>query len=189
FFRRFGGSASHLAVATAALVEAGAPGLVERCVDEAAQQGFALGPFKLHMVQARLDARDWDGAARALAEAQRAGGAQTPTDEFVRHWLEELVGVVTGEAPGARLMELAERGPLPFRLHRQTCEALVRAGRYDAAESLLRIAERSFPTSRRWSELRAEMQRAAMPTRQTSSTVAPAEVSGTAFSAKIAEAP
>lgn len=169
FFLRYAASAPTLLSAASGLAEAKATPLIGRCVERAGQQGFALRPFQLVLLHAQIAAADWSGATRTLDEIKPTLAGATPVEAFAARWLEQLLAVAArpDEAPAVALLELLRQRPLSMRIFRQTCEALVAAGRFPTAHAVLEIAARSYPSSRTLAGLRMQVDealaRAAIP--------------------------
>lgn len=161
YIRRFAGSPQNLMLVASALVEAHAPALVQRVAEEAAMHGFRAAPFKLLLLQAQIDAADWRSATATLAEIRPAMKNASQIEQYALTWAERLVAVASqaNGGPEAVLFALFQERPLPMRVYRQTCEALVKAGRFETARSILQLGERVYPESRTLDTVRQKVER------------------------------
>lgn len=150
YLLRFSGSADNMAVAASALVDARAPALVERCVKEAALHGFTAKPFLVWQLQVQISTGDWPGALRTVAALQPVMKAAPPNEQFAFEWMQCVVAAAAqpADGPTTALVEFLQKRPMPMRVYRLTIDALVLASRWSAAQSVIQLASRSYPSSR-----------------------------------------
>jgi len=165
YIRRFSGGAQNLALMASALGEAKAPALVQRCMDEAALHGFPAKPFETILLQTQMAAGDWPDATRTLAALKPLMKSSPPSEQFAVTWIERVLAVASrpDEEPQAQLLEFLQQRPVPMRLYRQTCDALVRAARFATARSVLELADRTYPASRALAAIRVRVDEALKP--------------------------
>ena len=139
YLLRFAGSPDNLAIAAGALVDARAPALVERCVNEAAQLGYPAKPFLVWQLQAQIATGDWPGAVRSVAMLRPLMKNAPPAEVFAFEWMQRVVAAAArpDEEPATALLEFLQQRPLPMRVYRLTADALVQSGRWNTAQRVL----------------------------------------------------
>ncbi len=162
YFLRFGGSPANLLLMAEPLAEAKSDVLLQRCIDEAAEHGFATKPFKTIMALLLLQQGDAKGAERLLDDIKPMLMRNNPTEMFLHEWMRQLVGVATAppDSPAVGLTGLLQSRPLPMKFFRLSVGVLVRSDRFEAARAVLALAERSYPASPTLATLRKDIEQA-----------------------------
>ncbi len=165
YFRRFSGAAENISLIASAFAEAKAPALAQRCVEEGALHGFPLVPLQFALLQAQMATGDWRGAGQTVAKLAAKPAPRDPVQKFAVEWMTNLVGVVThsDDASQTALLEFLQRRPLSMRIYRLTCEPLVQARRFAAAQKVLDLADHAYPASKTLADLRAQVDEGLKP--------------------------
>jgi tetratricopeptide (TPR) repeat protein len=150
YFLRFGGSRANLQMVAEPLAEAKAAPLLQRCIDVAAEHGFATKPLKSALALVLLQQGEAKGAERILEELKPGLARDHAGEMFFHEWMRLMIGAATGppDSPAGQLTALLQSRALPMRFYRLSIAALVRSDRMEAAWAVLTLAERRYPASR-----------------------------------------
>ncbi len=150
FLLRFGGSPEAVATLVSPLAEISALPQIERLIDHAREQGFALEPYRLARIKVLLDASDWAGALEDLNTLKDS--LKTP-DLATTLWI-ELMGrlikaaINPSEGVQSHLIDFVSKRQLSFKTDREFVDILRRAGRPATARLLVVYAQNVYPENR-----------------------------------------
>ena len=159
FLMRFGGSPEAVATLVAPLAEVSELSSIDRLMDHAREQGFALEPYRLARIKILLDKADWTAA---LEDIDALKDSWKTTDLATTLWIElmgRLVRAVIDPSEGVQshLIDFISKRQLSLKTDREFIGILRRAGRPATARMLIVYAQTVYPDNSTLKGWRAEL--------------------------------